>query len=67
MEEYEIKCNLTWVSSKKLEGGFAITAIEYSNVTTGQEFNHQGVSFLSLPFEARYADTFLLTILPQSL
>lgn len=59
--------NLGVKQKNNLERGFAITAIEYSNVTTGQEFNHQGVSFLSLPFEARYADTFLLTILPQSL
>lgn len=34
------------------KGGFAITAVEYSNVATGQEFNHRGVPFLHLPFRA---------------
>lgn len=34
------------------KGGFAITAVEYSNVATGQEFNHQVVPFLGLLFRA---------------
>lgn len=38
------------------KGGFAITAVEYSNVATGQELNHQGIPFWGLPFGACYAE-----------
>lgn len=37
------------------KGNFAIRAVEYSNVATGQEFGHQGVPFLGLRFGAWYA------------
>lgn len=50
--------NLGVKQKKHFEGGFAISAIECSNVTTGQEFNHQGISFLGLPFEARLQTPF---------
>lgn len=36
--------------------GFAITAVEYSNVATGQKFNHQGVPFWGLRFGAWCVD-----------
>lgn len=38
------------------KGGFAITAVEYSNVATGQELNHQGIPFLGLLFGTCYAE-----------
>lgn len=44
------------------KGGFAITAIDYSNVAAGQEFSHQGVPFLGLPFGAWYAEDRYLSL-----